>query len=185
MGRKLKSRSVLQPTMRLLLALGAIIACCNVVHNTGDLPEFKKYKCADYELVEKKENYEIRRYPAYKMATAFSHGLKYNEARDKNFYKLLRYIRGKNEKHMHIPLMIPILTIVNKRTWANEMNESPVTDDNYGVAYFLPRTLVDPPKGTIKEDAIRIVDIGPITAYAVRFPGFLNETHVNTIQQKL
>jgi len=161
------------------LAILLCVVVFTIARTTANdkLPECEKYECAAYEVVDSNEKYETRQYKAVKVGMTFTKGLEYNQARNVNFFRLLRYIRGGNSKHMKINMVLPILTVIPLR------GSKPV--DEFGVAYFLPRSLDEPPTPTIADDAVMLLDIAPLTAYVVKFDGYLNKTRVIGLQQKL
>lgn len=151
------------------------------------LKECQKFECPEYEVVEKKENYEIRKYPAYKAAVVRTKGLSFIKARSKNFFKLYRYQQGGNDKHHSFPMVYPFVTLFTVKKWkSGDEEKEEVLDKDFKMAYFIPKALHDdPPKPVHEKDEVVLAESPARTLYAVSFPGHATSWKVKELQQKL
>merc|ERR1711894_393129 len=143
---------------------------------TLDLPECKHHECAEYKVIKKTDNYEVRRYESYKIATVTSKGVPLIVANYFNFMKLFKYINGHNEESKRMKMTAPILNM-------SEKTGKPIKDETE-MAFFMSAHLDgEPPKPT--DEKVEIKDFGPVTVYAVRFGGYMCPHIVGRLQQKL
>merc|ERR1719309_953705 len=144
-------------------------------------------ECPEHEILATKENYEVRKYPAYQSAIVSSKGLGYIKARRANFFKLYRYQQGNNELHHSFPMVYPMVTEVNVKTWtAGEEKKEVIVEDQFQMRFFIPKKLHDnPPKGLSEKDAVSIDEVPELTAYVKSFPGFANKGLVFKMAKEL
>merc|ERR1712226_144779 len=137
----------------------------------------EKYECAKYEVVEKKENYEVRKYEFYKMAMTKSSGGMFAQYR--NFMRLFKFIGGENERKQKIPMTIPVINFYNM----DEETKKPDTY-KYGMGFFMPKAITEEvPKPS--DEQIEIVPFGYAMVYTVRFGGWITNSKMIRLQRKL
>jgi len=147
-----------------------ILVCFNVAYSI-DLPECKKIECADYKVIAKKTNYEVRHYDQLKVASTQSKG--------SQFMKLFGFIARGNDRKEKIPMTAPVLQYYNVDSKTNELAKS-----GYEMSFFMTKSLGDNvPKPTDEE--VTIDNFGPVTVYAVRFGGYMWRSTVIREQKKL
>lgn len=175
--------------MNLFYALWCAFIFANAAHcesnRTDTLEECKKIECPVYEVVEKKKAYEIRKYPAYKVALVLSTEVKgFLNARQCNYFKLYRYQRGNNANHHSFPMVYPFTSVLFVKKWtASKKVKEVVLEDKFKMAFYLPKALAKPPKPLDK--SIEIVDIPERLVYAVSSQGHANPRKIIAIQEKL
>lgn len=169
-----------------LLYVSCVLLTLNFTYSAS-YPECEKSECPDYQVIEKKENYEIRKYPAYKGALVETKGKNFIHARKSNFFKLYRYQQGNNDKHHSFPMVYPFVNIFAVKTWTSgEEVKEEVVKDEFGMAFFIPKDLHEsPPQGLSEKDNVVNIDIPEKTAYVVSFPGFANPDTISKLQKKL
>jgi len=162
--------------MYLPLILCAVISL-NVAF-ADNIPECKKIECAEFELVEKKENYDVRIYKAHKIVSTTTTGYPWWIAENMNFMRLFRYIQGANEKQQKIKMTAPVLSVLN----ADEKTGT-LIKNSFEMSFFTPKAMEELPKPT--NEKLELKEFGPVKVYAVRFGGWMTSWKVNRLQKKL
>merc|ERR1711973_622717 len=94
--------------------------------------KFGKLNAIPYEVLNKTEEFEIRRYPSFRYAEASESGVGMMTASSRNFMKLFRYISGDNEEKQKIPMTVPVLCPLEK-------DPSGGYTQNYNMMFWLPQ----------------------------------------------
>jgi len=101
----------------LLLTIACLQASLAIVRVDGGLlSRFTRSNnnAIPYEILNKTNEFEIRRYPSFQYATARETGVTMKSAQGKNFMKLFGYIQGKNEAKQKIPMTVPVIMPLQK-----------------------------------------------------------------------
>jgi len=140
-----------------------------------------------YEVIEKKPEYEIRRYASYIVAETHQMGSQ-GESLSRGFNELFRYISGNNIARSRISMTAPVL----KNTEA-EGQKIPMTapvisqgeKDSSIIAFVMPLgfTLENIPQPNSKKVTLRVVQ--PRTVAAITFSGYATDERTRKNAEKL
>jgi DNA gyrase inhibitor GyrI len=140
-----------------------------------------------YEVIEKKPEYEIRRYSSYIVAETRQLGSQ-SESLSRGFNELFRYISGDNIARSKISMTAPVL----KNTEANGQKipmTAPVISegekDSSIIAFVMPPgfTLENLPQPNSKNVTLRVVP--PRMVAAITFSGYATEERTRKNAEKL
>lgn len=159
-----------------------LILCAAISFNevfAEKLPECKKYECAEYKVLEARDNYEVREYKAQKIASTTTKGYPWWIAENMNFMRLFRYIQGANEKQQKIKMTVPVLSALN-----TDEKTGTATKTSFEMSFFMPKSLKENIP-TPTNEKVEIQTFGPVKVYAVRFGGWMTSWKVSRLQKKL
>jgi effector-binding domain-containing protein len=168
-----------------LIALVVVIALWSIGGIFGS-----RVEQADYTVVETRNGYEIREYPAHIVAQTTVQG-SYGESMSSGFRIVAGYIFGGNTKKESIAMTAPVVAQKGEGAQASERiaMTAPVvaTDegDSHVISFGMPRsyTLETLPKPN--DPRVKIVMI-PAKKYAVvRFSWYRSDARVKSMQAKL
>jgi hypothetical protein len=99
--------------------------------NALEKPWFCRAKdCPIYEVLEMREDYEIRIYHPSKWVSTIVETDDYLAAQMLGYYRLFRYFHGNNNKYMNISMTYPI--------WISSNNMEQEGDVKYKISFYLP-----------------------------------------------
>lgn len=160
--------------------LAAILAFASIA--TGyTLQNYQKYndhchslECPRYTLLNKTENYEVRKYESFKWATASSHSqtLDYKQASKDNFMKLFRYISGANEQKQKVEMTAPVLIHI-------PVTQGPFCAPDFTMHFFVPyKFQSNPPKPLNNSDKVSIMELPEMTVFVASFGGWMDQEKI-------
>ncbi|CAM5159589.1 unnamed protein product [Eretmochelys imbricata] len=156
----------------LLLALG--------LWGEREKPKFcgEVTECFTFDLICNSSDYEARLYPPSAWVSTRVNNT-YTAAKTTGFWHLFRYIQGRNQLGVKIPMTTPVLTRVDQA--AGEMQE-------YTISFLLPAARQgDPPQPT--EPAVFIERFPALPTYVRSFGGWLTDanrgTHIRALDASL
>nr|XP_034957647.1 heme-binding protein 2-like [Zootoca vivipara] len=125
----------------------------------------KGRECFSYTLVCNGSGYEARIYqPSVWVATRVNDGSAYLPALIQGFWRLFRYIQGKNAAGVHIPMTGPVLTRVRDAPESRE----------FEIYFMLPEAFRgDPPAPT--EETVFVERFPELRVYARVFGGWMTD----------
>ena len=156
----------------ILLALFTLI----VLWTIGSYLAVRNLEEPKYEVVEKRDGYEIRKYSPYIVAETEVSG-NFSSALNQGFSTIADYIFGNNVPAEKLAMTVPVTQQQDKQTIAMT---APVTqqsgqDGMWKIRFTMPAkyTLDTIPKP--KDDRIKLIDIEPYKAAVIRFSGTSRE----------
>lgn len=145
---------------------------------------------ADYTVIEIKDGYEIREYPAHIVAQTTVKG-SYGESMNNGFRIVAGYIFGGNTKKESIAMTVPVIAqkVGGEKTSENIAMTAPVvatTDgDSQIISFGMPRSYTLETLPTPNDPRVKIVMI-PTKKYAVlQFSWYRSDARVKGMQEKL
>ena len=171
--------------INILIAFIVIIALRSVWGFFGS-----RVEQADYTVVKKINDYEIREYPAHIVAETTVQG-SYRESMSSGFRIVAGYIFGGNIKKESIAMTAPVVALKEerKKTSENIAMTAPVvatTDgDSQTISFGMPRTYTLEALPTPNDSRVKIVMI-PAKKYAVmQFSWYRSDSRVKSMQERL
>ncbi|PIK47965.1 putative heme-binding protein 2-like isoform X2 [Apostichopus japonicus] len=134
--------------------------------------------CPKYTVVKEHEGFEERRYEPSVWTSVDSQksmGLKENGS--DQFFKLFRYIQGKNVEEQKIEMTIPVIRKV-------EPGPGPACESSVNTSFFVPPEFHDKPPQP-KEEGVHTQTLPTMTVYASSFGGYANDESWLKESQKL
>ncbi len=145
---------------------------------------------ADYNVLEIKDGYEIREYPAHIVAQTTVKG-SYGESMGNGFRIVAGYIFGGNTKKESIAMTAPVVAqkVGGEETSENIAMTAPVVATTEGdsqiISFGMPRSYTLETLPTPNDPRVKIVMI-PTKKYAVlQFSGYRSDARVKNMQEKL
>lgn len=145
---------------------------------------------ADYTVLQKRDDYEIREYPAHIVAQTTVTG-SYAASMNVGFRIVAAYIFGGNTKKEHIAMTAPVLAQTSEPTKVSEKiaMTAPVLATSEGdsqiISFGMPRAYTLETLPTPNDARVRIVTV-PTKKYAVlRFSWYRSNARVQKMQEKL
>ncbi len=145
---------------------------------------------ADYTVLEKKDGYEIREYPAHIVAQTTVQG-SYAESMSNGFRIVAGYIFGENTKKESIAMTAPVVLQKGEDEKRSERiaMTAPVVATTEGdsqiVSFGMPRSYTLETLPTPKDSRVKIVMI-PTKKYAVmQFSWYRSDARIKQMQEKL
>ena len=143
---------------------------------------------ADYIVVEKRGDYEIREYPEHIVAQTTVQGA-YEKAIAKGFTIIAGYIFGGNTKKESISMTVPVVTQRIERTSERIPMTAPVVSTSDGdaqiISFGMPHSYTLETLPIPNDPRVKIVVI-PTKKYAVmQFSWYRSETRIKRMQEKL
>ncbi len=144
-----------------------------------------KYEEPDYEIVEKSQEFELRKYPAVIAAQVELEGTWENSA-DQAFRILAGYIFGKNIARQKIAMTVPVTESGASEKIAMTVPVTSATSDGkmlmrfYMPSKYRMETLPEPIDGRIK-----FLEVAPANYAVIRFSGFANKDNIERHEPKL
>ena len=145
---------------------------------------------ADYTVIEIKDGYEIREYPAHIVAQTTVKG-SYGESMGNGFRIVAGYIFGGNTKKESIAMTAPVVAqkVGGEKTSENIAMTAPVVATTEGdsqiISFGMPRSYTLETLPTPNDPRVKIVMI-PTKKYAVlQFSGYRSDARVKNMQEKL
>jgi len=123
-----------------------------------------------YQVVEAKEGYEIRNYPATFWAATEIKGKSLDNAGNEGFMRLFKYISGANEDKAKIDMTVPVLVTVKP-------GDGPFCKEDFVYHFFMPE--LDgkaPPAPT--NDEVFLTELPAFTVAVGSYSGWSNEKKV-------
>lgn len=145
---------------------------------------YGKYIELPYEVLNKTDGFEVRRYPSFRYAEARETGVGMMTAGSRNFRKLFSYISGNNEPKQKIPMTVPVLQPLRK-------SPNGGYEEDFSLMFWFPQKyqcLGCPPKPAKAEktkDQVRITMWGERIAYVRTYGWWSTETLIKYNENKL
>lgn len=137
-----------------------------------------------YELIERHENIEIRRYAGYIKAEVTVDGQNYKNAVERGFRVLADYIFGNNVSRQKIDMTTP----VQARQAEKIAMTTPVTvtmSGQYVVAFIMPAMYTMDTLPLPGDSRVRFTAVPEHTAAVIRFNGYFNQERIDQHQARL
>lgn len=145
---------------------------------------------AEYTVLEQKDGYEIREYPAHIVAQATVSG-DYSESMESGFTIVAGYIFGGNTKKESIAMTAPVVAQsgAEKKTSESIAMTAPVVatteGDSQTISFSMPRSYTLETLPTPDDSRVKIVMI-PAKKYAVmRFSWYRSDARIKSMQEQL
>ena len=145
---------------------------------------------ADYNVLEIKDGYEIREYPAHIVAQTTVKGSN-GKSMGRGFRIVAGYIFGGNTKKESIAMTVPVVTQIDdvKKISESIAMTAPVVatveGDSQIISFGMPRSYTLETLPTPNDPRVKIVMI-PTKKYAVlQFSGYRSDARVKNMQEKL
>lgn len=145
---------------------------------------------ADYTVVRKMNNYEIREYPAHIVAQTKVQG-SYGKSLSNGFRIVAGYIFGGNTKKERIAMTAPVVAQKGERSNASERiaMTAPVVataeGDSQLISFGMPRSYTLETLPTPNDSRVKIIMI-PVKKYGVmRFSWYRSDVRIKRMQEKL
>lgn len=171
--------------INILITLFAIVVVWSISGFFGS-----RVEQADYTVIEIKDGYEIREYPAHIVAQTTVKG-SYGESMGNGFRIVAGYIFGGNTKKESIAMTAPVVAqkVGGEKTSENIAMTAPVvatTDgDSQIISFGMPRSYTLETLPTPNDPRVKIVMI-PTKKYAVlQFSWYRSDARVKNMQEKL
>ena len=171
--------------INILIALFVIVVLWSISGFFGS-----RVEQTDYTVIEIKDGYEIREYPAHIVAQTTVKG-SYGESMNNGFRIVAGYIFGGNTKKESIAMTAPVVAQSGKGEKISESIAMTVpvvatTDGDFQIISFgMPRSYTLETLPTPNDPRVKIVMI-PTKKYAVlRFSGYRSDARVKNMQEKL
>jgi len=156
----------------------AALSCLFVV-GAPTPQHYGKYNAIPYEVLNKTDDFEIRRYPSFRYAEAREPNVGMSTANGRNFRKLFSYISGNNDAKEKIPMTVPVLCTLQK-------DPSGGYSENFNMMFWLPQKyqcLSCPPKPS--SDQVQITMWGERIAYVRSYGWWAFEKLIKYNENKL
>ncbi len=144
----------------------------------------------EYMVLEKKDGYEIREYPAHIVAQTMVSG-DYSESMESGFTIVAGYIFGGNTKKESIAMTAPVVAQsgAEKKTSESIAMTAPVVatteGDSQTISFSMPRSYTFETLPTPDDSRVKIVMI-PAKKYAVmRFSWYRSDARIKSMQEQL
>ena len=132
-----------------------------------------------YEVVLKKEGFEIRKYPPYVTIETMVSG-EFESAGNKGFRILLDYISGNNQKKQKMEMTAPVeQKAVGEKISMTAPVEFRGSNGNYTLAFVLPGEYTSENTPLPNDSRITVIFNKPRIFLAWRFSGFWSESNYN------
>ena len=171
--------------INILIALFVIVVLWSISGFFGS-----RVEQADYTVIEIKDGYEIREYPAHIVAQTTVKG-SYGESMNNGFGIVAGYIFGGNTKKESIAMTVPVIAqkVGGEKTSENIAMTAPVvatTDgDSQIISFGMPRSYTLDTLPTPNDPRVKIVMI-PTKKYAVlQFSWYSSDARIKQMQEKL
>ncbi len=171
--------------INILIALFVIVVLWSISGFFGS-----RVEQADYTVIEIKDGYEIREYPAHIVAQTTVKG-SYGESMGNGFRIVAGYIFGGNTKKESIAMTAPVIAqkVGGEKTSENIAMTAPVvatTDgDSQIISFGMPRSYTLETLPTPNDPRVKIVMI-PTKKYAVlQFSWYSSDARIKQMQEKL
>ena len=144
-----------------------------------------KYEEPDYEVVEKSQEFELRKYPAVIAAQVELEGTWENSA-DQAFRILAGYIFGKNIARQKIAMTVPVTESGASEKIAMTVPVTSATSDGkmlmrfYMPSKYRMETLPEP-----IDTRIKFLEVAPANYAVIRFSGFASKDNIERNESKL
>ena len=142
------------------------------------------YQCPQYDVIDKGHGFEVRQYPAYKWAESRVTGVNWYMASHFNFMRLFRYIFGKNQEKVKIPMTVPVVTPLL-------MDEEGEFKEDFSMMFWLSEKYQcegcepTPVRSDHPENDVKIKMVEETTVYSRTFDGYAYETKIKYNAMKL
>ncbi len=177
--------SIHKTMINILIALFVIVVLWSISGFFGS-----RVEQADYTVIEIKDGYEIREYPAHIVAQTTVKG-SYGESMGNGFRIVAGYIFGGNTKKESIAMTAPVIAqkVGGEKTSENIAMTAPVvatTDgDSQIISFGMPRSYTLETLPTPNDPRVKIVMI-PTKKYAVlQFSWYSSDARIKQMQEKL
>ncbi|MEI8223963.1 MAG: heme-binding protein [bacterium] len=139
-----------------------------------------------YSVVDSKENYEIRIYPAHIVAQTVVKG-SYQQALNQGFSIVARYIFGGNTKKESIAMTSPVIekSTVSESIAMTSPVIATVEGDSHTIAFGMPRSYTLETLPVPNDNRVQIVTIPEKKMAALRFSGMRTDARVQSKKQNL
>lgn len=141
---------------------------------------------ADYSVLEKKKDYEIRNYPARIVAETTILNADYNSAMNSGFSIVAGYIFGGNTKKEKIAMTAPV---VEKAVSEKIAMTAPVTVNVEGesrvISFSMPRSYTLETLPTPSDSRVKLRTISEQKMAVLRFSWFRSESRIQAMKDKL
>lgn len=138
----------------------------------------------NYDLIERDEEIEIRRYPTYIKAEVTVDARNYRNAVERGFSALADFIFGNNVTRSKIDMTTPVQASSAEKIAMT----TPVTvtkTGQYTVAFIMPAVYTMDSLPIPNNQRIRITPVAEHKAAAIRFNGYFNADKITRSQEKL
>ena len=137
-----------------------------------------------YELIERHEDVELRRYAGYIKAEVTVDGQNYRNAVEKGFGVLANFIFGNNVSRQKIEMTTPVQASPAEKIAMT----TPVTvtmSGEYVVAFIMPASYTMETLPLPNDARIRFSTVPEHTAAAIRFNGYFNQQKIDRNKERL
>jgi len=137
-----------------------------------------------YELIERHEDVELRRYADYIKAEVTVDGQNYRNAVEKGFGVLANFIFGNNVSRQKIEMTTPVQASPAEKIAMT----TPVTvtmSGEYVVAFIMPASYTMETLPLPNDPRIRFSTVPEHTAAAIRFNGYFNQNKIDRNKERL
>ena len=181
-GTKSPSPTNMNQIIYTILGLAALMAAWIFY----SLWQVRNIEMPEYEVIEKKDGYEIRKYKSYILAeTEISGEMK--KALYKGFITIADYIFGNNVSKKTIAMTAPVLQQEQSETIAMTapVIQQKTSSKSYKIAFVMPSkyTLETLPKP--KNSRVHFTEVKAYKAAVLRFSGFLSKRNIESKKVKL
>lgn len=148
--------------------------------------QVRNIEMPEYEVIEKKDGYEIRKYKSYIIAEAEVSG-EMKKALYSGFMIIANYIFGNNVSKKNIAMTAPVLQQEQNETIAMTapVIQQKTSSKSYKVAFIMPSkyTIETLPKP--KNSKVQFTEVKAYKAAALRFSGFFSSKKIDSKKAKL
>jgi hypothetical protein len=141
---------------------------------------------AEYSVLEKKKDYEVRNYPSHIVAQTSVTNANYNSAMNSGFSIVASYIFGGNTKKEKIAMTAPV---VEKDASENIAMTAPVMVNMQGdsrvISFGMPRGYTMETLPTPNDPRVKLREVKEQKMAVLRFSWFRSESRINTMKDKL
>lgn len=144
-----------------------------------------KYEEPDYEILEKSQEIELRKYPTVIAAQVELEG-SWDDSADKAFRILAGYIFGKNSSRQKIAMTVPVTESGGSEKIAMTVPvTSSTSDGKMLMRFYMPskyrmETLPEP-----IDKRIKFLEVAPVSYAVIKFSGFANKENIDRHESKL
>lgn len=124
-----------------------------------------------FDIVRQEDGFELRRYPAHVLAETTVPDASFEDAGNKAFRSLFRYITGANESQQSVEMTAPVVQSTSSKIAMTAPVVQRGDDDGFVVAFVLPASMTEAtaPVPTAPEVSLRTVPASLVAA--TRFSG--------------
>nr|QOL01270.1 putative extracellular protein TR9_073a [Trebouxia lynnae] len=158
-----------------LLTFSVVVHARNVLQPATKSTKQKPWFCHDldcplYDLLNKTDAYEVRKYQSGRWVSTHADGLAYEQGVAVGFQRLFKYISGNNEGKKKVDMTSPV-------TVQTTPGQGPACKSDFLVSFFLPFKYQEkPPKPA--DSSIFFTDVPEITMYVAQHGGMIGNDKI-------